>query len=171
MRPRAVPGYVGIDLSPLNIDNARRRHPEARFEVDDILALPFEDRSYDHVIAADIFEHLPPDAFRRAIDEAGRMARRALVFTFFNMADIPEHEIRPMRSYHRNLLSRARIEEQVRALGFEHVLSIAIAPWLETSYGYPHSYNPNAWTIIAERQAELIPRLPHRWDEGAGTPT
>ena len=155
--------YIGIDLNTLNIANARRRHPEARFEVDDILALPFEDQAYDHVIAADIFEHLSPDAFHRAIDEAGRLARRALVFTFFNMADAPEHEIRPMRSYHRNLLSRRRIEEHVRALGFDTVLSLPIARWLETSYGYAHSYNPNAWTIIAERQAELIPRLPHRW--------
>jgi ubiquinone/menaquinone biosynthesis C-methylase UbiE len=163
--------YVGIDLNTLNIANARRRHPEARFEVDDILALPFEDQTYDHVIAADIFEHLSPDAFHRAIDEAGRLARRALVFTFFNMADAPEHEIRPMRSYHRNLLSRGRIEEHVRSLGFGTVLWFPIARWLETSYGYPHSYNPNAWTIIAERQAELIPRLPYRWGEDAGTST
>jgi SAM-dependent methyltransferase len=161
--------YCGIDLNPHNIANARRRHPEARFEVDDILALRFEDRSFDHVVAADIFEHLSPDAFRRAIDEAGRLARRSLIFTFFNMADAPEHEIRPMRSYHRNLLSRARIEEHVRSLGFETVLSLPIAEWLETSYGYGHSYNPNAWTIIAERQPELIPRLPHRWAEGERT--
>jgi SAM-dependent methyltransferase len=163
--------YTGIDLNTLNIANARRRHPEARFEVDDILALPFEDQAYDHVIAADIFEHLSPDAFHRAIDEAGRLARRALVFTFFNMADAPEHEIRPMRSYHRNLLSRGRIEEHVRALGFGTVLSLPIAQWLETSYGYAHSYNPNAWTIIAERQAELIPRLPYRWTGDTGTST
>jgi SAM-dependent methyltransferase len=157
--------YLGIDLNAANIENARRRHPDARFEVGDILELPLEDRSVDHVVASDIFEHLPPDGFRRAIDEAGRLARRTLVFTFFNMADVPEHEIRPMRSYHRNLLSRRRIEEQVRGLGFETVLTLPIAQWLETSYGYPHSYNPKAWTIIAERQAELIPRLPYRWDE------
>jgi ubiquinone/menaquinone biosynthesis C-methylase UbiE len=163
--------YVGIDINADNVANARRRHPEARFEVDDILALRFEDRSFDHVIAADIFEHLPPDAFRRAIDEAGRLARRALVFTFFNMADVPEHEIRPMRSYHRNLLSRRRIEEQVRGLGFETVLCLPIAPWLERQYGYAHSYNPYAWTIVAEREAELVPRLPHRWGEDAGAST
>ncbi len=163
--------YVGIDLNPLNIANARRRHPEARFEVDDILALPFEDRSFDHVVAADIFEHLSPDAFKRAIDEAGRLARRALVFTFFNMVDAPEHEIVRTSSYYRNMLSARRIEEHVRALGFDTVLRLPIAPWLETSYGYPHSYNPHAWTIIAERRAELIPRLPYRWDEGADTPT
>ena len=99
------------------------------------------------------------------------MARRALIFTFFNMADVPEHEIIPTKSYYRNLLSAGRIEERVRALGFDTVLRIPIARWLETSYGYPHSYNPYAWTIIAERQAELIPRLPHRWDEGPGTST
>lgn len=163
--------YVGIDLNPLNIANARRRHPEAHFEVGDILELPYEDQSFDHVVAADIFEHLSPDAFTRAIDEAGRLARRALVFTFFNMADAPEHEIVQTTSYYRNMLSARRIEEHVRALGFNTVLRLPIARWLETSYGYPHSYNPNAWTIIAERQAELIPRLPYRWDEGADTPT
>ena len=162
--------YVEIDLNPLNIANARRRHPEARFEVDDILALRFEDQSFDHVVAADIFEHLSPDAFERAIDEAGRLARRALIFTFFNMADAPEHVIHKGSSYYRNMLSAGRIEEHVRALGFDTVLRLPIARWLETSYGYPHSYNPHAWTIIAERQPELIPRLPHRAEEGAEVP-
>jgi ubiquinone/menaquinone biosynthesis C-methylase UbiE len=156
--------YLGVDLSPLNIENARRRHPEARFDIGDILALPHADRSFDHVIASDIFEHLSPEAFGKAIDEAGRLSRRAIVFTFFRMADIPEHEIHPMRSYYQNRMSLTRIEEQLRALGFEAVLSLPIAPWLQRVYGYSHSYNPEAWTIVAERQPELIPRLPHRWD-------
>ena len=161
--------YVGIDLNPLNIANAWRRHPEARFEVDDILALRFEDQSFDHVVAADIFEHLSPDAFERAIDEAGRLARRALIFTFFNMADAPEHVIHKGSSYYRNMLSA----EGSRSTSERSVSTPSCASdrrWLETSYGYPHSYNPHAWTIIAERQAELIPRLPHRAEEGAEVP-
>jgi ubiquinone/menaquinone biosynthesis C-methylase UbiE len=154
--------YTGIDVNEHNVENARRRHPDAHFEVGDILALPYEDRSFDDVIAADIFEHLPPDGFRRALDEACRLSRRGLVFTFFNMDDVPEHDIRPLKAYHRNLMSRRQIEEHIRALGFGEILSIPVAPWLAERYGDAHSYNPFAWTMIAEREADVIPRYPHR---------
>jgi SAM-dependent methyltransferase len=155
--------YVGVDLSPKNIANARRRFPDVRFEVGDILGLPYPDRSFDYVVASDIFEHLSPEAMEAALDEAVRLARRGLVLTFFNMSDAPEHEVRRRRAYHWNTLSRPRIEARLRQ-DFASVSGIPVARWLKASYDYPHSYNTHAWTIFAEREAGLSP-TPHAWPQ------
>ncbi len=159
--------YLGVDLSEKNIANARRRHPEARFEVGDILELPYDDRSFDWVVASDIFEHLSLQAMERALDEAARLARDGLILTFFNMSDDPEHTVRRRRAYHWNTLSRRRVEERLRGAGFDELLVLPIARWLRRVHGYPHSYNRHAWTIVAERGPRVIPVLPHRPDEGS----
>ncbi len=142
--------YRGVDLTPRNIANARRRCPGVQFEVGDVLDLPSPDGSFDVVIASDLFEHLPVEDMERALDEAGRLARRAVVLTFFSMADIEDHRVRPKGAYHRNWLSRARVERRLR----RHFASVTITPiarWLADRYGYRHSYNRHAWTIVAER--------------------
>lgn len=154
--------YLGIDLSEKNIANARRRHPEARFEVGDILQLPYDDRSFDYVVASDIFEHLSLEAMERALDEAGRLAGDGLILTFFNMSEADDHEVRRRRAYHWNTLSRPRVEERLRAAGFTALSAIPIARWLKRSHGYAHSYNRHAWTILAEREPRAIGVLPHR---------
>lgn len=153
--------YLGVDLSEKNIANARRRHPEARFEVGDILELPYDDGAFDYVVASDIFEHLSPDAMDRALDEAMRLGRDGLILTFFNMADAPEHEVRRRRAYHWNTLSRPRIEDRLRDGGFGTRLVIPVASWLKRVHGYAHSYNRHAWTIVAEREPRIVPALPH----------
>ena len=86
--------YRGIDLTAKNIGNARRRFPGVDFEVGDVTNLTYPDDSFDFVIASDLFEHLSIDGAGRALDQASRLARRALVLTFFSMGDIPEHVVR-----------------------------------------------------------------------------
>jgi SAM-dependent methyltransferase len=142
--------YRGIDLTPKNIANARRRFPGVAFDVGDIRRVDARDRSYDYVIAADIFEHLSPEAREEAFAEAMRLARRGLALTFFNMADIPEHEITPRRVYYWNRLSRTRIEEQLRP-GFPMIEVVPVAAWLRDRLGYQRTYNSKAHTIFAER--------------------
>jgi ubiquinone/menaquinone biosynthesis C-methylase UbiE len=159
--------YLGIDLSPKNVANARRRHPEARFEVGDILELPQPDRSFDLVVASDIFEHLSLEAMEAALAEAARLAREGLILTFFNMADAPDHDVRRRRAYHWNTLSRPRIEARLRDLGFGSLLVVPVARWLKTVHGYAHSYNRHAWTIFAERTPRIVATLPHWSDDGA----
>ncbi len=78
--------YIGVDLSPKNVANARRRFPGASFEVGNILELPYPDGAFDEVIASDIFEHLSSEAMEAALEEAMRLARHGLILTFFNMA-------------------------------------------------------------------------------------
>ena len=161
--------YVGIDLSPKNIANARRRHPDARFEVGDILDVRYGDRSFDFVVASDIFEHLSPRAMEHALDECARLARDALVLTFFNMHDAPEHEINPRGPYHWNRLSRDLVARRLRERGFRSIVAVPIGRWLRDRHGYPHSYNRHAWTLFAEREPRVTSRLPH--DLTVGTPS
>ena len=142
--------YLGIDLTPKNIDNARRRFPGIDFEVGDITALDAADGSFDYVVAFDIFEHLSPESIERALDEATRVARRGLALTFFNMTDIAAHEITPRGVYHWNTLSRSAMEERLRP-AFPVIETIVVAEWLAAEHGYQHTYNGRAVTIFAER--------------------
>ncbi len=156
--------YLGVDLSEKNVANARRRHPEARFEVGDILDLPYADGAFDYVIAADIFEHLSPDAMERAIDEAARLAAEGLVLTFFNTADAPAHEVHRRRAYHWNRLSRPLIRERLQGHGFTAITDVPIARWLKRASLSAHSYNRHAWTVFAERRPRVAALLPHRFE-------
>ena len=142
--------YHGIDLTAKNIDNARRRFPGIAFDVGDVTNLPYPDGSFDYVIASDLFEHLSMDGLRRALDEAARLGRRGVVLTFFNMSDIPEHVVRPKGAYYWNRLSRSKVEAELRDR-FPSVTVTPIATWLAEEYGYRHSYNRSAWTLVAER--------------------
>jgi ubiquinone/menaquinone biosynthesis C-methylase UbiE len=105
--------YTGIDLNPTNVANARRRFPDIDFRVGDVLHVPFDDRRVDVVVASDIFEHLSLGSMEAALNEATRLARRALVLSFFNMAEIPNHLAQPRRLYHVNRLSQARIADRL----------------------------------------------------------
>lgn len=144
--------YTGVDLNPKNIANARRRFPDVAFREGSALDLPDADASVDVVLASDLLEHLPLEGVDRVIAEAARVARRAVLLSFFNMAEIAEHEDRPVAAYHWNKLSRARIAS---ALGthFPRVSVIPIHAWLQGEHGYGHTYNRRAYTIIAERDA------------------
>lgn len=142
--------YVGIDITPKNIANARRRFPQVDFEVADARHLPFAERSFDYVIASDLFEHLSIDGMETALGEAMRLARDGLALTFFNMSEAPEHHVERRRSYHWNRLSRPRVQALL-APDFGSPTVIPVATWLDERYGYPHSYNRHAYSIFALR--------------------
>jgi SAM-dependent methyltransferase len=142
--------YLGIDLNPKNVANARRRFPDVRFEVGNAMDTKQPDRSFDVVIASDLFEHLPIPVAAQVLAEAGRVARHAVVLSFFNMAEIPEDEDRPVAAYHWNLLSRPKYEAAL-AVEFPVVTVTPIAAWLERDFGYDHPFNPPAYTMVAVR--------------------
>lgn len=142
--------YVGVDLTAKNIANARRRFPGVDFRVSDIRDVDEPDGAFDYVIASDIYEHLALDSMEEALDESMRLARRGLALTFFNMADIDEHEVRPQRMYHWNRLSRPLIEERIRPR-FGSIEVIGVHDWLKAEHDYAHTYNRRAVTIFAER--------------------
>jgi len=142
--------YTGVDLNDSNIANARKRFPDVTFETGNILSLPYADESFDYVLAFDIFEHLSLEAMERAMSEAMRLARRGVVFAFFIMVDKPDHNVRPKANYHWNELSATRIRDLLQRR-FPSVTVTHIPTFLRTEYAATHSYNPKAWSVIAER--------------------
>lgn len=143
--------YTGVDLNDKNIANARRRHPGVDFQVQNVLDLPFPDRSYDYVLVFDLFEHMSIEAMEQAIGQACRLADKGMVLTFFSMADTPEHKVEPVRTYFWNVLSSTKIRQLIEDQ-FGPVQAIRIRDLLRDDFGYGGSYNQNAWTFYATRE-------------------
>lgn len=141
--------YTGIDLNEKNIANARRRFPGVDFRVGSILSLTEPDRSIDYVIACDIFEHLSLQGMQTAVAAAVRICRRGLYVGFFRMDEVPEHEEVPRRQYHYNMLSAPRMREYMQQR-FTSMQLVHVRTMLKDDYGYPHSHNPHAYSLIAE---------------------
>jgi SAM-dependent methyltransferase len=141
--------YTGIDLNKTNIANAKRNFPDVNFRVGSILSLPEADRSIDYVIGFDILEHLSLEAMQTAVDEAVRISRRGLYFAFFRMEEIPENVDDPRGNYHINRLSAPRMREQMTQK-FTSAQVMHMPTLLTDDYGYTHSYNRKAFTLIAE---------------------
>lgn len=82
-------GYIGMDVSPVYVGYARRTHGP-RFQVMDGQALGYADDSFDEVLVAGVFHHLPDEMVRRMAAELARVLRpggRLLV-----MEDTPTRE-------------------------------------------------------------------------------
>jgi SAM-dependent methyltransferase len=141
--------YTGIDLNETNIANAKRSFPDVAFRVDSILSLPEADRSFDYVFGFDILEHLSLEAMQTAADAAVRICRRGLFFAFFRMDEVPEHVDNPKGGYHINLLSAPRMREYMQQR-FDSAQVIHMPKMLKDDFGYTHSYNRRAYTLIAE---------------------
>jgi hypothetical protein len=141
--------YTGVDLNETNIANARQRFPDVNFRVGSVLSLPESDRSVDYVIGFDIMEHLSLSAMQHAMNSAVRICRRGLYFAFFIMDEVPEHVDRPVRDYHRNLLSAPQVRQEM-ARHFRTVQLIHIADMLKDAFGYTHSHTRRSYSLIAE---------------------
>jgi SAM-dependent methyltransferase len=142
--------YRGFDLTATNIANARRNHPEVDFRIGDVLDIDAGDASWDWVVVHDLFEHLSPAAFRRAIAEVSRVARKGVIVSFFHMADIPEHVIKPLRGYHRNELSLARTRQEFLA-HCSAVEAMHIPSFVAVNFGFDQYYNRRAYSFIVRK--------------------
>jgi ubiquinone/menaquinone biosynthesis C-methylase UbiE len=69
--------YTGSDLAPSAIDIARARHPQIDWHVASIARLPFDDASFDIVMASGVLEHVP--AWKDGIYELARVARQYVI--------------------------------------------------------------------------------------------
>ncbi|MBP7053638.1 MAG: class I SAM-dependent methyltransferase [Phycisphaerae bacterium] len=146
--------YTGIDIATRNIANARAHCPSADFRVQSILTTELADCSYDYVFCHDLIEHLSPTMMDRALREMFRIARDVVILHFFNATGGPDHEIVPMRKYHRNRVSVAKL-----GVFFEHlggrVTCLEMTQWLRRKIRAPGYHNPNAFSLIVEKQAGL----------------
>ncbi|TQM71706.1 methyltransferase family protein [Actinomadura hallensis] len=78
-------GAFGVDLSPGMIGHARRAHPELRFEVGRMEALPVEDGVLGGVLAHYSMIHTPPEELPAVLAEQARVleAGGLLLVSFF----------------------------------------------------------------------------------------
>jgi ubiquinone/menaquinone biosynthesis C-methylase UbiE len=70
---------VGLDQSHSMARLARSRIPGNRVVLADALRLPFADRSFDRVLTAHFYGHLPPDEREAFLSEASRVAAELVV--------------------------------------------------------------------------------------------
>jgi SAM-dependent methyltransferase len=77
---RLLPGeVVGLDQSESMLQTARRRSPDSTFVKGDALALPFEDGTFDRVVASHLYAHLSPAESKRFLAEARRVASELIL--------------------------------------------------------------------------------------------
>lgn len=138
--------YKGFDLNITNVATSQKNYPEAQFVRGNILTIEEQDKSWDVVVMHDIFEHLHIDACYIAMKEVFRVAKRRLIVTYFSMAEIDDHKIKPVKYYHWNVLSRSKIEEFWKSLGAQ-VDSIHIST-IGAHFGFSDFHNPKAYTFV-----------------------
>ena len=101
--------------------------------IGDIRTMPFEDRSFDLLIASQVLEHLPSETLGRAREELSRVARRHIIVTVPNQEDLvaaaavcPECHCRS--SPHRHVQSFGRADFTGLCVGFTPESICAFGP-------------------------------------------
>ena len=139
--------YTGFDLCQKNVNNARQLFPTVRFLQGNVFEINAPDKTYDFCLVHDLFEHLSPDGIEQAVREICRVTRQAMCVGFFQMAEIPEHLVRPRDEYYWNLLSVAQMKRLFASHGFA-AQTIHIDSFLYDHTGAPGTHNPDAYTFI-----------------------
>lgn len=125
---------VGIDVSAEVIAEARRRHPNVRFECVDAMVLPehFEEHSFDVVVASEVIEHVvDPEVFLGSIHYVLAKGGR-LVLTTQNSNAI-HFRLRMLSGRfrwdptHFRLYSKREIADAVANAGFE-IRNVKVLP-------------------------------------------
>lgn len=84
--------YVGIDISDKMLDIATKRFPEGLFIKDDVYNLSLSDRSFEMVVAFEVFGHIAD--IKKPISEMFRTTSRLMIFTVWTGPQTKiEHEV------------------------------------------------------------------------------
>ncbi|NQV81979.1 MAG: class I SAM-dependent methyltransferase [Alphaproteobacteria bacterium] len=67
--------YVGIDLSPAYIEQARERHPSNEFHAADVNSVDLGKQTFDTVTAMGLFHHLEDNEVHRLLERAKDVLR------------------------------------------------------------------------------------------------
>lgn len=65
----------GIDISKLSVEYAKKEFKNYSFKVGSILKIPFEDNSFDCVLALEVLEHIKPSYLFQALGEVSRVLK------------------------------------------------------------------------------------------------
>ena len=135
----------GVDVSEVVTARCNRRMPE-RFTHGSVLALPFEDASFETVVSTDCMEHLAPEDVSKALKEIYRVASR---FVFLQLATTLDRN----GHWHLTVEGRAWWEVKCFEAGFrKHPTYYKVNPY--------ESLNADGWqiTIVLEK----IPEHAHK---------
>jgi SAM-dependent methyltransferase len=139
--------YNGFDLCETNIKNARSLYPDTRFAVGNVFEIDSRNKAFDYCFVHDLFEHLSIEGMEAAIAEICRVTRKGICASFFNMAEVDEHVVRPVDDYHWNTLSM----ERTREIFCQHASSVQvvhIGAFLRWSFQCAETYNQGAYTFV-----------------------
>lgn len=82
--------YIGSDYSPAMVETAQRHYPDQRFEVQNLTALSYSEKSVDVLLISGVLEHIPD--YEKAIGEACRVASRHVIIHRLPFTDREENE-------------------------------------------------------------------------------
>jgi SAM-dependent methyltransferase len=92
---------VGVDSEPRAIAKAQELFPQLEFVLADVRELPFDDRSFDKAVAADLVEHLDDETFRAMLRELRRVLAAGGTFSLYTPN--PRHAIERLKARDRIL--------------------------------------------------------------------
>jgi SAM-dependent methyltransferase len=152
--------WTGVDATNEMLEVARRFFPDVPAHHADAGALPFEDRSFDVVLLRHVLEHVPEWLMAKALMEAMRTARRAVVLDFYitpTASEARDNLARPERGYLEMRWTVDDIESLVKKAGWpvSKRLNIKSGPeetddiWILLS---PEQTTPADLEIIAARE-------------------
>jgi glycosyltransferase involved in cell wall biosynthesis/SAM-dependent methyltransferase len=119
MRHRPRLRWVGADVTEAMVRAARAAFPTVPVVQADAGRLPWRDRAFDVVVVRHLLEHIPEPLMQRALTEAVRVARRAVVVAFY----LPPSEIgishtaRVAEGFWETRWTRAEVDAAVAAAG------------------------------------------------------
>ncbi len=140
--------YKGFDLNETNVKNSKGLYPYIEFDRGNILDIDEKNKSWDIMIIHDLFEHLHIDAYHIAMKEAARVTKGKIIISYFNMEEIEEHVVRPVKFYHWNCLSRNKTVAEWEGLGGK--VTVININKLTTEYDFSEFHNKKAYTFLVE---------------------
>lgn len=105
----------------------RKAFPKAvDFQIMNIGAMTFPDRSFDCVVCMEVIEHLEDDLLPSALNELRRVSRGQLIVS------VPFNETLPLPSYHKQRFDERRIKQTFPDAQYSLLLKSPISrvPWL-----------------------------------------
>jgi SAM-dependent methyltransferase len=141
--------YTGFDIAPTNIGNARRRFPQAHFQVATSFVIPLADNAIDYTYTFDLLEHLSLDGMERSLEELLRVTRREVWLGFFNLGRGPDHVEKPVDFYHCNEISETALVKWLNDRGHECAV-LRLPEWQEEKFGVPGYYNQEAAIVLVQ---------------------